>query len=65
MANGSLNQNLVPQMACRFLQLTAPFTGPNMRDNINAILELGWALNGIYTIDGKEWAVFTRPKKQN
>ena len=61
---GSLDQKIVPQMACRFLKLVAPFTGPGMRDQVNAILEMGWVLNGIYPIDGDDWAVFTRPKKQ-
>jgi hypothetical protein len=55
--------DVIPQV-CRFLKLTAPFTGPNMRDDINTILELGWRLNGIYTINAEFWAVFTRPKRQ-
>ena len=55
--------NAVPQV-CRFLKMTAPFTGPNMRDDINVVLEEGWRLSGIYLIDGDNWAVFTRPKRQ-
>ena len=61
---GTLNQQHVRKMTCRFLKLTAPFTGPNMRDDINAVLDEGWLLLGIYLIDGDNFAVFTRPKKQ-
>jgi len=55
--------NVRPQV-CRFLKLTAPFTGPNMRDDINAILDQGWLLQGIYLINGDNFAVFTRSKRQ-
>jgi len=61
---GSLDQRIVPKMACRFLLLTTPFTGPNMRDDINVVLDKGWTLIGIYLIDGKDFAVFQRPKRQ-
>ena len=60
----SLDKKIVPKMVCRFLKLTTPFTAPNMRDDVNAILNLGWSLVGIYPIDGSDWAVFQRPKKQ-
>jgi len=60
----SLNQTRVGKQVCRFLKLTAPFTGPNMKDDINLILDEGWNLNGIYLIQGSDYAVFTRPKKQ-
>jgi len=63
---GSLDsiKGSVPKQVCRFLKLTAPFTGPNMRDDVNAVLADGWNLNGIFLIDGDNWAVFTRPKRQ-
>ena len=55
---------LTPKQICRFLKLTTPFTGPNMRDEINNILKDGWNLLGIYLIEGNNFAVFTRPKQQ-
>ena len=60
----SLNQIRVGKQICRFLKLTTPFTGPNMKDDINLVLDEGWDLNGIYLIQGSDFAVFTRPKKQ-
>ena len=56
--------NQLPKQTSRFLKLTAPFTGPNMRDDINAVLDQGWNLIGIYLIDGDYFAVFVRPKKR-
>ena len=61
---GTLDEQTVPKQVCRFLKLSAPFTGPNMKDDIDAILDEGWSLNGIYLINGDQFAVFTRPKKQ-
>jgi hypothetical protein len=55
---------LIDKQVCRFLKLTAPFTGSNMRSDINAVLDEGWHLVGIYLINGDNFAVFTRPKKQ-
>jgi hypothetical protein len=57
-------EQLVEQQVCRFLKLTAPFTGPNMRDDINNVLNEGWKLNTIALINGDYFAVFVRPKKQ-
>jgi len=54
---------VVPQVS-RFDKLDSPFTGPNMKPQLDAILELGWNLIGIYNINGNDFAVYTRPKKQ-
>jgi hypothetical protein len=59
-----LSKNETPKQVCKFLKLSAPFTGPNMRDDINNVLDEGWNLNGIYIINGDDFAVFTRPKRQ-
>ncbi len=60
----TLDIKSIPKMTCRFLKLTTPFTGPNMKADINDILDEGWTLVGIYLIDGNNFAVFQRPKKQ-
>ena len=57
-------QQLVEGQVCRFLKLEAPFTGPNLKDEVNDVLSQGWNLIGIYLIGGSNFAVFTRPKKQ-
>ena len=61
---GSLDQKIVPNLVSRVDKLDAPFTGPGIKAQLDAILELGWALSGIYLINGDEYAVYTRPKKQ-
>ena len=61
---GTLDEQTIPKQVCRFLKLTTPFTGPNMKDDIDVILDEGWNLTGIYLIQGNDFAVFTRPKKQ-
>ena len=62
---GSLDENRVPELTSRVDKLDAPFTGPDIKAQLDAILELGWNLTGIYLINGDDYAVYTRPKRQN
>jgi hypothetical protein len=52
----------LPQTS-RVDKLTA-ITAPTIKAELDAILELGWYLNGIYDIGANTFAVFTRPKRQ-
>ena len=65
---GSLDQQaeqgtVVPQ-ASRVDKIDAPFTAPSIKVQLDAVLELGWNLIGVFTINSDEYAVFTRPKRQ-
>lgn len=62
---GSLNidnNEIAPQVS-RVDKLTA-ITGPNIKAELDAILELGWNLIGIYDIGANTFAVYQRPKRQ-
>ena len=61
---GSLDERRVPELTSRVDKIDAPFTAPGIKAQLDAILELGWHLNGIYLINGDDYAVFTRPKRQ-
>ena len=61
---GSLDSRRVPDLVSRVDKIDAPFTGPGIKAQLDSILELGWNLIGIYTINGDEFAVYTRPKEQ-
>ena len=63
---GSLDgiKQSVPEQTSRVDKLDAPYTAPGIKSQLDAILELGWNLIGIFLIQGNEFAVFTRPKKQ-
>jgi len=61
---GSDDLKRVPELVSRVDKIDAPFTGPGIKAQLDAILELGWNLNGIYLIDGNDFAVYTRPKRQ-
>jgi len=64
MPEGTLNKKVIPPLTSRVDKIDAPFTAPGIKAQLDAILELGWNLNGIYFINGDEYAVFTRPKRQ-
>ena len=61
----SLDGRRIPDLVSRVDKIDAPFTGPGIKAQLDAILELGWNLNGIYVINGDEYAVYTRPKRQS
>jgi len=63
---GSLDsiKQSVPDQVSRVDKIDAPFTAPGIKAQLDAILELGWNLHGIFLIQGDEFAVFTRPKRQ-
>ena len=63
---GSLDsfKQSVPEQVSRVDKLDAPLTGPGIKTQLDAILELGWNLIGIYLINGDNYAVYTRPKRQ-
>lgn len=62
---GTLDSKVVPDLVSRMDKIDAPFTGPSIKAQLDAILALGWNLIGIFTINGNEFAVYTRPKRQN
>ena len=63
---GSLDgvKQIVPEQTSRVDKIDAPYTAPGIKAQLDAILELGWNLIGIFLINGDEYAVFTRPKRQ-
>lgn len=61
---GGLDARIVPDLVSRVDKIDAPFTGPGIKAQLDAILELGWNLIGIFTVNGDEFAVYTRPKRQ-
>lgn len=39
-------------------------TGPNIKAELDAVLELGWNLIDVFNKGNNTFAVFTRPKRQ-
>ena len=57
---------VVPALVSRVLKIELPRSGPLMKDDINAILALGWILSTSYYDSTRDEVrfIFTRPKKQ-
>ena len=60
---GTLNKKQIPHLVSRVDKLTAT-AGPALKDEIDAILELGWELIIIKDIGANTFAFYTRPKGQ-
>ena len=63
---GSLDsiKQSVPEQVSRVDKIDPPTTAPGIKAQLDAILELGWNFHGIYLVQGNNFAVFTRPKRQ-
>jgi len=64
--SGSLDsiKQSVPEQTSRVDKIDAPYTAPGIKAQLDAILKLGWNFHGIFLINGDDFAVFTRPKRQ-
>jgi hypothetical protein len=61
---GKSNSSQVPPLVSRVEKIDSN-TGPLIKAEIDAILELGWNLIDVFTKGNNTFAVFTRPKKQS
>ena len=62
----SLNKQRVGQQVSRVLKVSLPRSGPDMRSDINAVLDEGWMLLASYYDSSRDEVrfIFTRPKRQ-
>ena len=64
---GTLDEtNQVPTQVSRVLKISLPRTGPQMKDDINAILDDGWMLVESYYDTSRDEVrfIFTRAKRR-
>ena len=62
----SLNKRRVGQQVARVLKVDLPRSGPEMKNDLNAVLNEGWLLLASYYDSSRDEVrfIFTRPKGQ-
>lgn len=53
----------IPKQVCRIEKVDGN-TGPNIKAELDAILDQGWNLIDVFSKGNNTFAVFTRPKRQ-
>jgi len=53
----------IPASVCRVEKIDGN-TGPNIKAELDAVLDQGWNLIDVFTKGTNTFAVFTRPKRQ-